>query len=210
MAFLAHYRIFIIKDSMARKSATINKNKGNAVLIGAGITEKWYFSHMQSLHNLKIKIRPRYFGDESIFAIEKQIKQVLYDGGLAIVAFDTDVPTWNEAERKRLSELKNKYKNNKHVILCDSRPSIEFWFLIHFINTNRYFGTSGAVKAELVKYIKRYDKKEPFLSKEGWVKDMISKGKFHDAYLRAKLFGTTGESYSNLWKAFDYLEDVPR
>ena len=51
---------------MARKTAIIKKNQERAVIIGAGITERWYFSHMQSLFGLKVKIRPRYFGNESI------------------------------------------------------------------------------------------------------------------------------------------------
>lgn len=85
-------------------------------------------------------------------------------------------------------------------------PSIEFWFLIHFINTNKFFGTSKAVIAELVKHIPRFDKSEAFLSNKKWVEDMISDGKLQDAYSRAKQFDTNGESYSNLWKAFEYLD----
>mgnify|MGYP004646674907 CR=1 FL=1 len=60
---------------MARRTATINKKPERAVIIGAGITEKYYFSHLQSLYNLKIKIRPRYFGNENISTLEKLIKQ---------------------------------------------------------------------------------------------------------------------------------------
>lgn len=70
---------------MARRTATINKKPERAVIIGAGITEKYYFSHLQSLYNLKIKIRPRYFGNENISTLEKLIKQVLDNEGLAIV-----------------------------------------------------------------------------------------------------------------------------
>ena len=191
---------------MARRTATISKNQERAVIIGAGITEKWYFSHMQSLLNLKIKIRPRYFGNENIPTLEKLIKQVLDSDGLAIVVFDADVSTWNESESKKLSALKKKYGNNRRVILCDSMPSIEFWFLIHFINTNKFFGTSRAVIAELVKHIPRFDKNESFLSNKKWVEDLISDGKFQAAYSRAKQFDTSGESYSNLWKAFEYLD----
>ena len=72
---------------MARKTAIIKKNQERAVIIGAGITERWYFSHMQSLFGLKVKIRLRYFGNESIYTLEKLIKQVLDDDGLAIVVF---------------------------------------------------------------------------------------------------------------------------
>lgn len=190
---------------MARKTAIINKNQERAVIIGAGITERWYFSHMQSLYGLKVKIRPRYFGNENIYTLEKLIKQVLDDEGLAIVVFDTDVSTWNESENKKLAALRQKYAKHKRVILCDSMPSIEFWFLIHFINTNRYFGTSKAVIAELVKFIPNFAKSESFLLNKKWVEDICKDGGLDNACKRAMSFGMEGESYSNLWKAFEYL-----
>ena len=93
---------------MARKTAIIKKNQERAVIIGAGITERWYFSHMQSLFGLKVKIRPRYFGNESIYTLERLIKQVLDDEGLAIVVFDTDVSTWNESENKKLAAVRQR------------------------------------------------------------------------------------------------------
>lgn len=34
---------------------------------------------------------------------------------------------------------------------------------------------------------------------------MCKDGKLSGAYARAKQLGLEGESYSNLWKAFDYL-----
>ena len=95
---------------MARRTATINKKPERAVIIGAGITEKYYFSHLQSLYNLKIKVRPRYFGNENISTLEKLIKQVLDNEGLAIVVFDADVSSWNTTEAKRLQDLKRKYE----------------------------------------------------------------------------------------------------
>lgn len=190
---------------MARKTAIIKKNHERAVIIGAGVTEKWYFTHMQSLYDLKVKIRPRYFGNENIFTLEKLIKQVLENGGLVIVVFDADVSTWDEKENERLKKLRKTYSKNKRVILCDSLPSIEFWFLIHFINTNKYYGTSKAVISELEKYIPQFDKGESFLASRKWVEEMCKDGKLHSAYSRAKNFGTEGESYTNLWKAIDYL-----
>ena len=125
--------------------------------------------------------------------------------GLAIVVFDTDVSTWNESENKKLSALRQKYSKHKRVILCESMPSIEFWFLIHFINTNRFFGTSKSVIAELVKFIPKFDKNESFLSNKKWVDDMCQDGRLINACRRAKQLGSEGESYSNLWKAFAYL-----
>ncbi len=42
---------------MARRTATLNKKPERAVIIGAGITEKYYFSHLQSLYNTTVPLR---------------------------------------------------------------------------------------------------------------------------------------------------------
>lgn len=190
---------------MARKEAVKSKFQERTTIIGAGITEKWYFSHLQALFNLKIKIRPRFFGNENINILEKRIGQVLDEGGKAIVVFDADVSTWNEIEKERLVKLRKKYSKNKRVTLCDSLPSIEYWFLLHYANINRYFGTSKAVIEELVRHINDFNKSESFLKNQKWVVDMSNEDRLNMAYQRAKLLGTDGESYTNIWVAMENI-----
>lgn len=190
---------------MARKEAIRRQRHGRAVIIGAGLTERWYFSHLQFHFNLKIKIRPRFFGNENITTLEKRINQVLSDEGIAVVIFDADVSTWNDAEKARLIALKKKYEKSKRVILCDSQPSIEYWFLLHYLKTNRFFGTSKAVVDELVKYVERFEKTNDFLRNPKWVEDLCNNGKLKDALERAISYGEQGPSYSNVWKAIKYV-----
>lgn len=190
---------------MARKEAIRRQRHGRAVIIGAGLTERWYFSHLQFHFNLKIKIRPRFFGNENITTLEKRIIQVLSNEGIAVVIFDADVSTWNDAEKARLIALKKKYEKSKRVILCDSQPSIEYWFLLHYLNTNRFFGTSKAVVDELVKYVERFEKTNDFLRNPKWVEDLCNNGKLKDALERAISYGEQGPSYSNVWKAIKYV-----
>lgn len=190
---------------MARKEAIRRQRHGRAVIIGAGLTERWYFSHLQFHFNLKIKIRPRFFGNENITTLEKRIIQVLSNEGIAVVIFDADVSTWNDAEKARLIALKKKYEKSKRVILCDSQPSIEYWFLLHYLKTNRFFGTSKAVVDELVKYVDRFEKTNDFLRNPKWVEDLCNNGKLKDALERAISYGEQGPSYSNVWKAIKYV-----
>lgn len=204
MVCLVHYLTFRIKI-MARKEAIRRQRHGRAVIIGAGLTERWYFSHLQFHFNLKIKIRPRFFGNENITTLEKRIIQVLSNEGIAVVIFDADVSTWNDAEKARLIALKKKYEKSKRVILCDSQPSIEYWFLLHYLKTNRFFGTSKAVVDELVKYVERFEKTNDFLRSPKWVEDLCNNGKLKDALERAISYGEQGPSYSNVWKAIKYV-----
>ena len=193
---------------MARKESTTQFKESIPTIIGAGITEKWYFTHLQAKYCVRMKIRPRFFGKETVFTLEKKLTEVLKNGGRAIIVFDADVSTWNKAEKERLEIMKSKYAKNNRVLLCDSMPSIEYWFLLHYVNTNRHFGTSKAVVMELVKHIKEFDKTETFLKNQKWVDDMSADGRLESAAQRAVAFGTSGESYTNVWKAMQELHIV--
>ncbi len=193
---------------MARREATTQGREAIPTIIGAGITEKWYFTHLQAKYRVHMKIRPRFFGKETVFTLEKKLTEVLKNGGRAIVVFDTDVSTWNKAEKERLEAMRKKYARNNRVLLCDSLPSIEYWFLLHYANTNRHFGTSKAVILELSKHIREFDKTETFLKNPKWVDEMSADGRIESATQRAMAFGTTGESYTNVWKAMKELHIV--
>ena len=193
---------------MARKESTTQVREAIPTIIGAGITEKWYFTHLQTKYRVRMKIRPRFFGKETVFTLEKKLTEVLKDGGRAIIVFDADVSTWNKAEKERLEALRSKYAKNSRVLLCDSMPSIEYWFLLHYANTNRHFGTSKAVITELVKHIKEFDKTETFLKNQKWVDDMSDDGRIEAAAQRAIVFGTDCESYTNVWKAIQELHII--
>jgi hypothetical protein len=102
--------------------------------------------------------------------------------------------------------MRRKYKDNKNVVICDSMPSIEFWFLIHYLNTNKHFNTSDDVIEVLRKYIPDFSKQEKFLSQEKWVANMLSEDRLKQACQRAESMGIEGASYSNVYKAFAIFE----
>ena len=191
---------------MARKTSLRQRRSPIPTIIGAGITEQWYFTHLKALRGYRVKIRPRFFGTETAAGLDKKIEEVLRDESIAICVFDADVSTWNEAERKKLAALQKKYEGNASVVLCDSMPSIEYWFLLHFKHTTRHFGTSKAVIKELKKYIPQYDKTEQFLSNQRWVEEMTGEGRQERACEYANKMDTTGGSYTRENKVFPHIE----
>jgi hypothetical protein len=138
--------------------------------------------------------------------MQKQIERVLADYGIAVCVFDADVARIHPAEAEKLERLRLRYKDNKNVVICDSMPSIEFWFLIHYLNTNRHFNTSDDVIAALRKFIPNFSKHEKFLSQEKWVADLLSEERLKAACERAESMGIEGSSYSNVYKAFAIFE----
>ena len=191
---------------MVRKTSLRQRRNPIPTIIGAGITEQWYFTHLKALRGYHVKIRPRFFGTETAAGLDKKIEEVLRDESIAICVFDADVSTWNEAERKKLAALQKKYEGNASVVLCDSMPSIEYWFLLHFRHTTRHFGTSKAVVKELKKYIPQYDKTEQFLSNQRWVEEMTGEGRQEQAREYADKMDTPSGSYTRVNKVFPHIE----
>lgn len=190
---------------MARRKNPIQQRSPIPIIIGAGITEQWYFTHLQRIFGYRIKVRPRFFGQEDIYQITKKIDSVLSDGGIAIAVFDADVALWNISERKKLTALRKKYEQNSNVIICDSLPSIEYWFLLHFTDTHRLFPTSKSVSSEVVKYLPGYDKTDIYLSRPAWVKTLCSNNRMETAIANAsKCKG--GQSYTNLPLAINKIK----
>jgi hypothetical protein len=172
-------------------------------VIGEGITEQFYFKHIRAIFGFHYIIKPYYFDTTSLKEMDRKIFEVIEGYGIAICVFDTDVARRNEKEQMKLNRLKHKYQQNKNVIFCDSLPSIEFWFLIHYRNTNQHFENTAAILTALRSYLSGYQKSTLFLDQEKWVKDLCADGKLESAIQRARDFGDSGLSYSNIYKAFD-------
>ena len=191
---------------MARKTEKSRSFRSSPiVIIGEGFTEQFYFKHLRSLYNYHYTIKPYFFGTTSLKEMDSKICEVIESCGIAVCVFDADVSERNEVEKKKLEQLRKKYGKKKNVILCDSLPSIEYWFLLHYCNTNKYFKDSKSVEKELRKFIAQYEKKKDFLEKEKWVSNLCADGKMEIAQKRAELFSNEKGSYSNIYKVFERL-----
>ena len=66
-------------------------------------------------------------------------------------------------------------------------PSIEFWFLLHFIKTTKEFTQNDNIINDLRRYISDYQKNtKRFLEKEKWVANLLYGNKMEKAIKRAK------------------------
>lgn len=189
-----------------------NRKQRNCLItvLGEGLTEQYYFSHIRALFDYRFVIKPYYFSVTSLVEMDKKIAEAISEGGYAVAVFDADVSNRNEVEKKKLEAIRKKYSKKKNVFLCDSLTSIEYWFLLHFENTNRHFKDAAATEQELRKHIPDYDKKIRFLQNFKWVSDMSGEGKLDIAINRAKYFGHDGGSYSDVYKAFELFKKLKR
>lgn len=190
---------------MARRIKERELKNPTITIIGEGATERYYFTHLKRLRGYNYVCKPRNFTEQTFDEMQKQIDRVLADNGIAVCVFDADVTRTRPAEKIKYDDMRRKYAKNPSVILCDSMPSIEFWFLLHYLNTNRYFATSDEVIAVLRRFIPEFSKHQSFLSKEVWVSELLINDKMNQAITRAKEL-KDGESYTNLHILFNKLD----
>ncbi|MCD4683064.1 MAG: RloB family protein [Bacteroidales bacterium] len=183
------------------------KLRESIYVIGEGLTEKYYFQHLKILKGYSCVIRPRFFSSKnSIYYLEKRTKELLLADVTVICAFDSDVSQRNEEEKARLQNFVKEFNCNDKVIICDSLPSIEFWFLLHFKYTNKHFPNYNSIRNELRNFIPDYDKTEKFLIQDKWVKALVEKQE--NAIKNGKTLKPNSGSYSNIFKAIEILESI--
>ncbi len=161
---------------------------------------------MKEILGKHIKISRNLFGLEDAFHLEKKIKSVLNRNYVVICVFDVDTVENNPTNKAKFDRLKKKYSNKrKGVVLCDSLTSLEYWFLIHYEDTNRYFNNCDDVIESLIHYIPNYEKTEKFLKNKKWVVDMVADNRLDDAITRAKQYPAGEGSYTNMYRAIEKI-----
>lgn len=195
---------------MKRGSKKRELRRSRITVIGEGLTERYYFQHLRSIKGYKFDCKPRFFTHQSYEEMRKLIEWVIQNGGIAICVCDADITRISKEENARLKAIEKDFANRDDVLVCKSMPSIEFWFLIHYIETNKHFLDSKEVIQVLKKWIPNYCKSGSFLEKEQWVAALCSDNKLKDACTRASTIAANPDSasYSDIYKAIRLLEET--
>ena len=200
------------KTSRSRVN-TRETRQAKPTILGEGkVTEYYYFKHLCHLIRCPVEIDKSNFGRKAIGDFEDKIEQVLKGKGSVVVVFDADVMASNETERRRLQAIKDKYRNNENVLICDSYPCIEYWFLLHYADTHKLYSAprlSDKVVKDLCDYIPAYSKQGKWVEDSRWVAALRAEGQEQAARERAVKYAedskqySDGQSYTNLYKFFD-------
>ena len=200
------------KTSRSRVN-TRETRQAKPTILGEGkVTEYYYFKHLCRLICCPAEIDKSNFGRKAIGDFEDEIEQVLKGKGSVVVVFDADVMASNETERRRLQAIKDKYRNNENVLICDSYPCIEYWFLLHYADTHKLYSAprlSDKVVKDLCDYIPAYSKQGKWVEDSRWVAALRAEGQEQAARDRAVKYAedseqhSEGKAYTNLYKFFD-------
>lgn len=154
-------------------------------VLGDGRTEQYYLKHLKDIRDYKYSIYPSLFDDINIETAEDKIDELLSGGCDRIVYFVDFDTIVNQGKQKKINELVQKYEDSPEVVICETMPCIEFWFLLHYRITTQEFRNAEEVVRLLKKNISSYTKSKKFLENSGWVNDLCSNDKLKKAKTNA-------------------------
>lgn len=165
---------------MARQSVKREIRK-TYVVLGDGQTEQYYLKHLKALKGYRYIIRPSLFTSITLETAGSIIDDYL-SGGCDQIIYLTDYDTIiNQNKISEFENFKNKYSKKEEVLICETMPSVEFWFLLHFQKTTREFSNANEVVALLVKHLKEYSKSESYLKNKKWVEALCANDRLNKA-----------------------------
>lgn len=174
------------------------------IISGGKNTERWYFVHINDITDYKFNIEPKYFNDELNYtkSFPNKIKQILEKnvGAKVFCVFDWDTIYGKETQMRKHKDFMKQFEfeiESGSVVVCQSMPCIEYWFLLHFKNDITLYENYSKVSNKLPKEfkdcfsnpkvrLKKLLKQEKYLEDSTWVQKLCSDGKLDLAIERAE------------------------
>lgn len=176
------------------------------VISGGRNTERYYFIHLAKVTPYKFTVKPEYFSDESNYteAFPRRIKEILAGNADAKVfcVFDWETVYGNAKNLAKHKTFEQQFQaeiDSGSVVICESMPCFEYWFLLHFTNHTELLRNYPKVTNLLAPHMKgcfpaalsnvkfkKLIKSEKYLTDATWVKNLCDGGKLDGAIARAE------------------------
>jgi hypothetical protein len=135
-----------------------------------GKCERWYLQSLQQHEKVNINLEPK-LPQKKILSVQFAQVEELAEGSekvFWIIDFDTILKETQEVKKDRktplheFQELYNKAKKNEKIIIIVNNPCLEYWFLLHFEQTSKFFSTYEKLEKSVKKYLTDYEKTEKY------------------------------------------------
>ena len=97
-----------------------------------------------------------------------------------------------ETSEQQFIRLRKNAQRIGNVIVIVNDPCLEFWFLLHFVETTRFYGQCSQVESDLTRHMEGYEKTKQYFTKQG-----------QDIYLRLKPYLSEAIDRSKALAPFD-------
>ncbi len=176
---------------MARKKQKISNPKNNTfAIVVDGKTEGWYFQMLKRNEpDLQVNIEPKIPQKKKLTDQFDKVMELAEDYTKVFWIIDLDQYIKEARENPgKIEDLKNyltQAGQKDNVITILNNPCLEFWFLLHFENTSKYYPQCNAAVKQLKKYLPQYEKTRDYYTKPNNDIYLQLKNNLKDALKRA-------------------------
>ena len=154
--------------------ATKQRKLNNSIaVIADGQTEKWYLDSVKAHYHpdklRSIRIEPQLPQKKQIRELMALAKDKVTEGYPQVVLIiDFDEILSNNEEFTDFKHLHQEFHNLGHadwmnkLILIVNNPCLEYWYLLHFNRTSKFYGRYSEMEADLQKCLPHYNKSEKY------------------------------------------------
>ena len=188
---------------MRRNEKLSQKSKRFAFVVD-GECEFWYVQMLKrNEQTINVTLEPKLPQKKTLSEQYNLVVELSdnYDKVFWIVDFDVIIRETDQAKKGKKTALKEfeehyekltrKYREKVTVII--NNPCLEYWYLLHFVETSKYFDTYEKLERELKKHLANYSKSKEFHTKQN-----------NDIYLQLKPFINTAITNAKKLSVFDF------
>lgn len=156
-----------------RKRKNITGRKTYAVVVD-GETELWYLQMLKRNEpSLTISIEPKIHVKRPLKEQFEQVKDLANTYDKVFWIIDLDEIMHEERAKSKVSGGFAEFKMYMELLVKDvpdvvkviNAPCLEFWFLLHFKQTGKYFESYAELEKNLKKFLPDYQKSEKFFTR---------------------------------------------
>ena len=178
------------------------KSKPTFAVVVEGETEVCYFQMLKrNERSILINIEPKIPQRKKLSEQYKNVIELSEEYTKVFWIIDFDVISSETKSAKASSKtaiqsfleykktIAEKYKN---IVVIVNNPCLEFWLLLHFEPTSKYFDTCEGAEKQLKKHLKDYEKTQKYYTKQG-----------NDIYIKLKPYIVNGLKNAKALELFD-------
>lgn len=188
---------------MRKIKSILKKGNPKFALVVDGQCEYWYIQMLKrNERSINVDLKPEIPQKKKLIDQYEKVIELSndYDKVFWIIDFDViknETRLAKKGTKTTIQEFKeycNKINNSyKNIIVIINNPCLEYWILLHFEQTSKYYETCDEVSKQLKKHLPEYNKSQSFHTKQD-----------NDIYLRLKPFLSKAISNAERLSRFDF------
>lgn len=176
------------------------KGRKKFALVVDGDCEFWYFQMLKRNHrNIGVDLKPEIPQKKKLADQFAKVKDYanIYDKVIWVIDFDVLAAETRKAKKGAMTAIqefkiyKEFFENSSNVKIIVNNSCLEFWLLLHFEATSRYFDSCEGAEKQLKKHLPAYQKTEKFYT-----------GQNQDIFLKLKPYLNTAIANAKKLKPF--------